>query len=144
LHALHAGLGLIHGRSTEDIAALIRGAAALFLPDLRTDGPFVRAWQAELLAIGLRPELLPEPIRVRLEVSLANLLVDRTAAERAPAYADAERLTANRVAYAVTADLRAGLLALSPELADVAARERYVLEDPVLVDLIDFARKLVG
>ncbi len=81
---------------------------------------------------------------MRLEVSLANLLVDRTAAEHAPAYADAERLTANRVAYAVTADLRAGLLALSPELEDAAARERHVLEDPVLIDLIAFARNLIG
>jgi tetratricopeptide (TPR) repeat protein len=144
LHALHAGLGLVHGRSTEDISALIRGAAALFLPDLKTDGPFVRAWQAELLAIGLRPEVLPEPVRVRLEVALANLLVDRTAAEHAPAYADAERLTANRVAYAVTADLRAGLRALSPEIDDAPTRERYVLEDPVLTDLIAFARALIG
>ena len=145
LHALHAGLGLIHGRSAEDVGALLRGAAALFLPDLRTDGPFVRAWQAELLSIGLRPDALPEPVRMRLEVGLANLLVDRNAGANAPAYAAAERLTANRVAYVVTADIRAGLAALCPIGAtDPAARERVLNDDPAIADLLAFALLLAG
>jgi hypothetical protein len=144
LHALHAGLGLVYGRSMEDVQALFRAAAALFLPDLRTDGPFVRAWQAELLALGLRPEVVNEATRARLEVSLANLVVDRAAAEHVDRYAVAERLTANRVAYIVTGDLRAGLVALCPPGADdPRARLRTLHEDPAMMDLAAFARSLV-
>ena len=103
----------------------------------------MRAWQAELSACA-RSERLPEAERARLEVALADRLVDRSAAERAPGYARAERLSADRVAYAATGDLRAGLVALGGEASDAAARERAVLEDPALVDLIGFARALVG
>src|SRR5262249_24086150 len=34
LHALHAGLPLIEGRAPEDVAAMVRAAASMFLPDL--------------------------------------------------------------------------------------------------------------
>ncbi|MEO6953152.1 MAG: hypothetical protein ABI321_15230 [Polyangia bacterium] len=141
LHALHAGLGLLQGRAPEDITALLRAAAATFLPDLRADGPFVRAWQAELSALGLRPETLPETTRARLEVSLATLVVEHDIAERARAYAEAERLTANRVAYAVTGDLRAGLEALAGTL-EPDERAMALREDPALIDLVEFALSL--
>ncbi len=143
MHSLHAGLGLIHGRATDDITAMVRAAAALFLPDLRIEGPFVRAWQAELSALGLRAETLPEATRARLEMSLANLVVDRGAAEQAEAYAEHERLTANRVALVVTGDLRAGLTALCGNVGDSAAeRDQAMIEDPALADLVAFAFSL--
>ncbi len=143
LHSLHAGLGLIHGRATDDITAMVRAAAALFLPDLRIEGPFVRAWQAELSALGLRAETLPEATRARLEMSLANLVVDRGAAEHAETYAEQERLTANRVALVVTGDLRAGLTALAGNVGDSAAeRDQAMIGDPALADLVAFAFSL--
>ena len=143
LHALHAGLGLIHGRASDDISAMLRAAAALFLPDLRVDGPFVRAWQAELQALGLRAENIPEATRARLEVSLANLVVDRGAADQAQEYAETERLTANRVALVVTGDLRAGLTALSGNVGDsIAERQCAMHDDPAMADLVLFAFSL--
>ena len=141
LHVLHAGLGLLQGRTVEDVASLLRAAAIIFLPDLRADGPFVRAWQAELGALGVRPDAIPEATRARLEMSLATLMSDRAAAEHARIYAEAERLTANRVAYVVTGDLRAGLEALAGLLA---SEDRVIAlrEDPALVDLVNFALSL--
>ena len=141
LHGLHGGLGLLQGRAAEDVTALLRAAAATFLPDLRADGPFVRAWQAELSSLGLRPETLPEATRTRLEISLARLVVDRDVAEHARVYAEAERLTANRVAYAVTGDLRAGLEALAGVL-EPDERLAALREDPALADLVEFALSL--
>ena len=60
LAALRSGVPLIEGRSPEDVLALVRAAALLFLPDLRAlrgdGGTFVHAWQAELEALGVKPE----------------------------------------------------------------------------------------
>jgi hypothetical protein len=79
-HALRAGIPLVEGRAPDDVAALLRAAAALFLPDLagtlQRAGAFVQAWQAELEALPLLPDTLPPDVRNHLEVVLAQVVLD--------------------------------------------------------------------
>ncbi len=147
LFALHSGVPLIEGRSPDDVMALLRAAALLFLPDLRankTDSErFVNAWQSELTAVGLKPESLPEDERSHLESVLAACLVDSSAPAAAAAYAAAERLSADRAALVITGDLRAGLAALCPEEAvTVEARAQALSEVHAIVELVAFASSL--
>ncbi|HEX9105084.1 MAG TPA: hypothetical protein VF997_22890, partial [Polyangia bacterium] len=145
MHLVVAGVALVEGRATDDVAALLRAATALFLPDLRAPergvafAAFVRAWQSELSAIALEPERLAEAERARLEVALAAAAVDPRAAAGAGEYARAERLSADRVALAATGDLRAGLLALAPADATTPEARNAALAAPPLSELIAFA-----
>jgi hypothetical protein len=147
LFALRSGVPLIEGRSPEDCLALIRAAALLFLPDLRSartgGGAFINAWQAELVQMGLRPDALPEPERERLESVLAACLVDSTAGAAAAQYATRERLSADRAALIATGDLRAGLAALCPAHVTTAEeRAEALAEAPALIELVGFASSL--
>jgi tetratricopeptide (TPR) repeat protein len=144
LAALRTGAVLVEGRAPEDVMSLVRAAASLFLPDLRTPSqPFVHAWQAELHAIGLRPEALPESERSHLEAVLAACLVDSSTPEAAAAYAQTERLSADRTALIVTGDLRAGLQALCPADATTPdARAAALGEVPALAELLSFATSI--
>ncbi|HEX6835979.1 MAG TPA: tetratricopeptide repeat protein, partial [Polyangia bacterium] len=145
MHALAAGVALIDGRGADDVAALLRAATLLFLPDLRAPergvafAAFVRAWQAELSGVALDPERLSEPERARLEVALAAAAVDSQAAARAADYARDERLSADRVALAATGDLRAALIALAPADATTPEARTAALAVPPLSELIAFA-----
>jgi hypothetical protein len=143
LFALRSGVPLVEGHSPEDVMALIRAAALLFLPDLRalkTSGSFVHAWQAELAAMGLMPELLPEEERSNLEGVLAACVVDSSAQAAAATYAYAERLSCDRAALAITGDLRAGLVALCPRDVESAAdRAEALVEARELAELVHFA-----
>jgi hypothetical protein len=149
MHALMSGVALVDGRASDDVAALLRAAALMFLPDLRTpDGrgdrgvafaAFVRAWQAELSAIALDPARLPEAERARLEVVLAAAVVDSQLAASAARYAQAERLTADRVALVATGDLRAALVALAPADATTPEARAVALTASPLSDLVAFA-----
>jgi tetratricopeptide (TPR) repeat protein len=143
LHALASGVPLVEGRAPEDVAALVRAAAALFLPDLRATmlraSTFVHAWQAELTALPLRPDALPGAAREHLEVVLAACIVDPVALSSAPGYAVAERLTADRFALAATGDLRAALAALCPaDATSVDARADALTESPAIAELLAF------
>jgi tetratricopeptide (TPR) repeat protein len=143
MHALVAGVPLVDGRSADDVAGLLRAAATLFLPDLPDrGGTWVKAWQAELAALPLDPEQLPEGRRAQLEMVLAAAAVDSSLPASAVSYASAERLTADRVAYAVTGDLRAGLVALVPAAASTSEARAAALATPELGDLIAFALAL--
>jgi tetratricopeptide (TPR) repeat protein len=147
LHALQAGIPLVEGRAPDDVAALLRAAAAIFLPDLsgtlQRTGTFVHAWQAELEALPLKPESLPEDARNHLEVVLAAVVLDSTALGASAAYSSAERRTADRMALAATGDLRAGLAALCPPDATTAeARRAALTEHPAIADLLAFVFRL--
>ncbi len=144
MHALHAGIPLVEGRAPEDVAALVRAAAALFLPDLAAtlhkSGAFVHAWQAELESLQVRPEFLSETVRSHVEVQLANCVLDANALGSSMTYCAAERLTADRVAYAMTGDLRAALSALAPPEANTAElRAAALAQSPGLLELLAFA-----
>lgn len=146
LHVLHAGVSLVEGRAPDDVAALVRAAATLFLPDLAPSllrtGPFVQAWQTELHAL-LRPEALPESQREHLEMVLAACVTDSAALAAGAEYAAAERHSADRVALARTGDLRAGLAALAPAEATTAKLRLTALREvPALVELLAFAATL--
>ncbi len=144
MHALVTGVALVDSRASDDVAALLRAAAALFLPDLRAPergvafSAFVRAWQSELSGVALDPARLGEDERARLEVVLAAA-VDGQVAAGAPAYAQAERLTADRVALAATGDLRAALLALAPDDDGSPDARTAALTQSPLSDLLAFA-----
>jgi tetratricopeptide (TPR) repeat protein len=150
MHGLVAGVPLVEGRSPDDVAGLLRAAAALFLPDLRAPDPsgrgnaFVLAWQAELAALALDPEQLPEPQRSRLEMVLATAVVDSNLPAAATDYARAERLSADRVAYAATGDLRAALTALTPPAAAAPEARAALLTTSALAELIAFALARTG
>jgi tetratricopeptide (TPR) repeat protein len=138
--ALVAGVPLVENRPAEDVTALLRAAAALFLPDMRAPaGAFVKAWQVELAALKLDPDALPEAQRSHLEMVLANVVVDSSAAAAADDYARTERLSAGRAALAVTGDLRAALAALAPADATTLEVRAAALAHPELADLIAFA-----
>jgi tetratricopeptide (TPR) repeat protein len=144
LHLLQSGVSLCAGRSPDDVAALLRAAAALFLPDLaptlEKTGAFVHAWQAELSALGVKPETLADDQRSHVEMALTSCVLDSAALASGDAYVAAERLTADRVALAVTGDLRAALVALCPPSAATAvARGAAIAEVPELVELLAFA-----
>jgi hypothetical protein len=146
-HALTAGVPLVEGRSPDDVAALLRAAASLFLPDLahtmQRAGAFVQAWQNELEALPLRPELLPEEARNHLEVVLAAVVLESAALSASAAYCVAERLTADRVAFALTGDLRAALTALCPADVTTAEGRAAALSDhPALAELLAFASRI--
>jgi hypothetical protein len=138
-------VSLVEGRSADDVSALLRAAAALFLPDLRTPdrgvayAAFVRAWQAELSGLSFAPEHLPEAERARLEVALAAAVVDSQAVAGAEEWVRYERLTADRVALAITGDLRAGLAALAPASATTPEARAAALALSPLADLVAFA-----
>jgi hypothetical protein len=118
----------------------LRAAAALFLPDMRAPaGAFVKAWQAELSALQLNPDELPEARRSHLEMVLANVIVDSSAALAADHYARTERLSAGRAAFAATGDLRAALVALAPADAITTEARAMALAHPELADLVAFA-----
>ncbi|MDB4970575.1 MAG: Tetratricopeptide 4 [Myxococcales bacterium] len=148
MYALYAGVPLVEGRPPDDVAALLRAAAALFLPDLRAPdrgvafAAFVRAWQAELAQLQLDPERLPEPARARLEVVLAAAVVDSRAAAAAADWIRAERLSADRAALAATGDLRAALTALAPSEGTGVAERAALLTTSPLGDLVAFALAL--
>jgi hypothetical protein len=148
LAALLAGVPLVEGRAPDDVASLLRAAAALFLPDLAPTlakaGAFVPAWQSELLALGVRPDALGAAEREHLEVVLAGCVLDAGALEAARAWCVAERLTADRTALALTGDLRAALTALCPpQLATTAeARADALGSVPALVELLAFAGQI--
>jgi tetratricopeptide (TPR) repeat protein len=143
LHALSAGLPLVEGRTTEDVSALIRAAAALFLPDLRLEGAFVHAWQAELQVLGISPDALPEAMRAHLEVVLAGCLVDSSALSKLESYLTFERMTADRMALLLTGDLRAGLAALCPiDAVTIEARAQALTEVAALRELVAFGDSL--
>jgi hypothetical protein len=138
--ALLAGVPLVENRPADDVTALLRAAAAMFLPDMRAPaGAFVKAWQAELAALQLDPEALPEERRGHLEMVLANVIVDSSAVAAADDYARTERLSAGRAALAATGDLRAGLTALAPADATSLEVRAAALGHPELADLIAFA-----
>jgi Tfp pilus assembly protein PilF len=138
--ALLAGVPLVENRPADDVTALLRAAAAMFLPDMRAPaGAFVKAWQAELSALRLDPEELPEARRSHLEMVLANVILDSSAAAAADDYARTERLSAGRAAFAATGDLRAGLVALAPADATSLEVRAAALGHPELADLIAFA-----
>jgi len=145
MHLVVAGVALVDGRAADDVAALLRAAAVLFLPDLRAPergvafSAFVRAWQAELSGVALDPEHLPEAERARLEAALAAAAVDSRAGTAAAEYARAERLSADRVALAATGDLRAGLVALAPADATTAEARAAALGNAPLAELLAFA-----
>ncbi len=149
MHALAAGVALVEGRGADDVAALLRAAAALFLPDLRAPdrgvafAAFVRAWQQELSAVAAESawvERLGEAERAHLEVVLAAAAaVDSQAAAGAADYTRAERLSADRVALAATGDLRAALIALAPTDAATPEARAAALATPPLSELIAFA-----
>ncbi|MGZ3427522.1 MAG: tetratricopeptide repeat protein, partial [Polyangia bacterium] len=148
MHALVAGVALVDGRSEDDVAALLRAAAALFLPDLRAPergvafDAFVRGWQAELSGIAgdsAGPNRLPEAERARLEVVLAAAVADPQAAAGAADYVRAELLTADRVALAATGDLRAALTALVSDEATTPEARAAALGAPPLSELLAFA-----
>jgi hypothetical protein len=145
MHALVSGVALVDGRPNDDVAALLRAAATLFLPDLRLPergvafAAFVRAWQAELSGVALAPEHLSEAEREHLEVVLAAAAVDSQAAAGAADYARAGRLSADRVALAATGDLRAALTALAATDATTPEARATALATPPLSDLIAFA-----
>jgi hypothetical protein len=147
-HALYTGVPLVEGRTPEDVAGLLRAATALFLPDLaERPGPlasFTRAWQMELASLPLDPERLPEARRARLEMVLAAAAVDSSLPAAAADYARAERLTADRVAYAATGDLRAGLVALAPAAASSSEARAAALATPALAALVAFALALIA
>jgi hypothetical protein len=147
-HALYAGVPLIEGRTPEDVAGLLRAATALFLPDLaERPGPltsFIRAWQVELGALPLDPERLPEARRARLEGLLAAAAADSSLPAAAADYARAERLSADRIAYAATGDLRAGLVALAPAAASSSEARAAALATPALSELVAFALALTA
>jgi hypothetical protein len=142
MHALAAGIPLVEGRAAEDVAGLLRAAAALFLPDLRApdrDNAFLLAWQAELAALALDPGQLPEAQRSRIEVALASALVDGNAVAAAADYPRVERLTADRAAYAATGDLRAALVALTPLGAVGPDARAAQLATGAIAELVAFA-----
>lgn len=145
MHLVVAGVALVEGRAADDVAALLRAATLLFLPDLRAPergvafSAFVRAWQAELSGIALAPERLGEAERARLEVALAAAAVDSQAVARAADWARAERLTADRVALAATGDPRAALVALAPADATTPEARTAALGAGPLAELIAFA-----
>ena len=97
MHALCSGIPLVEGRSADDVAALLRAAAALFLPDLRhlvaSGGAFAHAWHVELQALSLDPERLLPQRREAVESALAACVVDSSAPSRAADYCAAERLS---------------------------------------------------
>ena len=133
------------GARGEDVAALLRAAATLFLPDLRR--PSAASRSPRSCAPGRRscrasrspPSTLGEAERGHLEVVLAAAVVDSQAAAGAADYARAERLTADRVALAATGDLRAALVALAPADATTPDARAAALAAPPLSDLIAFA-----
>jgi tetratricopeptide (TPR) repeat protein len=146
-HALASGVPLVEGRAPDDVAALLRAAASMFLPDLahtlQRAGAFVHAWQAELEALPLKPDLLPADVRNHLEVVLAAIVLDSVALTGSTAYCVAERLTADRVALALTGDLRAGLAALCPtDVTTSEARHAALTDHPPLAELLSFAARL--
>ena len=148
MHALVAGVPLVEGRSAEDVAALLSAAASLFLPDLGAPergvafAAFRHAWQTELAALGIDPARLPEPARARLEMVLAAAVVDAEAAASAADYPIAERLSADRVAFAATGDLRAALAALASSDTTTTLERAAMLAASPLSDLIAFALTL--
>ncbi len=151
MHALAAGIPLVEGRAAEDVAGLLRAAAALFLPDLRAPdrgSHFVLAWQAELAALAIDPEQLPEAQRGRLEMVLAAAVADGNAPAAAADYPRAERLTADRAAYAATGDLRAALVALAPSSAnaptETASARAALLATSAIAELVAFALMRTG
>jgi len=140
-------VSLIEGRTSEDVAALLKAAATMFLPDLGPmllrSGAFVQAWRAELEALPLRPETFTEPQRAVLEIVLAACVLDGQALASGQAYCVAERRSADRTALALTGDLRAALWALGPpEAATPEARTAALLQTPALHELIRFAAEL--
>ena len=145
MHALVAGVPLVEGRAPDDVAALLRAAASLFLPDLRAPergvafSAFVHAWQAELSGVALDPEQLPEAERAHLEMVLATAVANPQAAASAADYARAERRSADRVALAATGDLRAALAALVSNEATTPEARAAALAAPPLSDLLAFA-----
>jgi len=147
LAALSSGVSLIEGRTSEDVAALLKAAATMFLPDLGPmllrSGAFVQAWRAELEALPLRPESFTEPQRALLEIVLAACVLDGQALASGQAYCVAERRSADRTALALTGDLRAALWALGPpEATTPEARALALVQTPALLELIRFAAEL--
>jgi hypothetical protein len=146
LAMLRSGVSLVDGRAPEDVAALIRAAGALFVPELatglssRSGVAFVSAWQAELTSLGVRPAALAPPDRQQAESALAALLTDPAAMMGALGYCAAERLSADRAALMATGDLRAALGALAPpEASNARARIMLLSRAPAIVELLKFA-----
>jgi len=140
---LASGVSLIEGRAPEDVAALVRAAATIFLPDtapaLLKQGAFVHAWRAELEALPLRPESMPERTRAHLEIALAAAALDNAALASGQAYCAAERWSADRAALSATGDARAALTALAaPDVATPDARTAALTHAPALIELLRF------
>jgi hypothetical protein len=121
----------------------MRGAASLFLPDLKMRGTLARAWQSELSALEIDPNLLDEQVRTHIEVTLAACVVDASALASAAAYCIAERMTASRRALDSTGDMRAALTALCPVDRTTPAGRAEALTLPALRDLLDLATALL-